>query len=491
MLTVSASAALFEPIAVKPDAGGGGDGFAPLITGLLGPAGVDGKPLPPGGGTVPERQPVTAFETDMPAILIAAGGTGGSEPVPVPATTETVSPPSRFVVSTADDLEDSAPPPKAVGAGRGALLTAAAPSVLSVSPQPGRKAESVRRFATPEAGMSTSPDDGEEDAPTGGAAIAAAPPSLQPLVLPTVQVFADAPAPTPGEATPALAPGMASGDRPVVASLPAMAARQGGENPAQGRDDEGQAAVPASLATPIAVLASSPARPARALVAASVVGTATLSPPPTATVRTAAPELPTSPRVVIASSAVPVILPALQAFGAAMRQALAEERKPARKDGLVEPPLTGVTPTAVAAQPLAAGGATLDTADRRWPHAMAEQIERLRDAADAQSTRIRLLPDALGPVDVSVRRDGEQVHVHFTAAQAETRQLLADAQPRLADAAEARGLKLGRTDVGGGDLTGDRQQQRPTAQHPHPQPSRPAPARVRATVPDDTNARLA
>lgn len=193
-------------------------------------------------------------------------------------------------------------------------------------------------------------------------------------------------------------------------------------------------------------------------------------------------------------AAAPVILPALQAFGAAIRRAMADEHKPAPSANDTVPGLTGLAGAAMPAtgQTVAPGDTTLDTADRRWPHAMAEQIERLRDTADAQSTRIRLLPDALGPVDVAVRRDGEQVHVHFATADAQTRQLLADAQPRLAEAAEARGLKLGRTDVSGGELAGgDRQQQRSTAQNQtgQNQPSRSAPAR--ATTADTDDARLA
>lgn len=193
-------------------------------------------------------------------------------------------------------------------------------------------------------------------------------------------------------------------------------------------------------------------------------------------------------------TAAPVILPALQAFGAAIRRAMADEHKPAPSANDTVHGLTGLAGAAMPAtgQTVAPGDTTLDTADRRWPHAMAEQIERLRDTADAQSTRIRLLPDALGPIDVAVRRDGEQVHVHFAAADAQTRQLLADAQPRLAEAAEARGLKLGRTDVSGGDLAGgDRQQHRSTA-HNQAGPSRPSrSAPARATTADTDDARLA
>ena len=81
---------------------------------------------------------------------------------------------------------------------------------------------------------------------------------------------------------------------------------------------------------------------------------------------------------------------------------------------------------------------------------MIDQIEALRDAADATDTRIRLIPDALGPVDMSVRRDGDAVQVHFTATEAATRQLIADAQPRLAELADARGIRIERATVDGG-----------------------------------------
>nr|WP_244655521.1 flagellar hook-length control protein FliK [Sphingomonas sp. CFBP 13603] len=88
----------------------------------------------------------------------------------------------------------------------------------------------------------------------------------------------------------------------------------------------------------------------------------------------------------------------------------------------------------------------------------------LRDAANATDTRIRLIPDALGAIDVSMRKDGDTVHVHFNAEQAATRTLLADAQPRLAELAEARGLKLGQAMLGGGNTgsnAGSSQQRAP------------------------------
>lgn len=73
---------------------------------------------------------------------------------------------------------------------------------------------------------------------------------------------------------------------------------------------------------------------------------------------------------------------------------------------------------------------------------MIDHIETLRDGADANDTRIRLVPDALGGVDVAVRRSGDAVHVHFTAETEATRALLTEAQPRLVELADQRGVRI-------------------------------------------------
>ncbi len=91
-----------------------------------------------------------------------------------------------------------------------------------------------------------------------------------------------------------------------------------------------------------------------------------------------------------------------------------------------------------------------------------DRIEILRDTAtdgaNARDTRIRLVPDALGSVDIAVRKDGDVVHVHFTAENRTSAVLLADAQPRLAELAEARGVKLGQASVSTGDGQASAQQ---------------------------------
>jgi flagellar hook-length control protein FliK len=103
--------------------------------------------------------------------------------------------------------------------------------------------------------------------------------------------------------------------------------------------------------------------------------------------------------------------------------------------------------------------APLDLGKDSGLQGMIDHIELLRDNADAGDTRIRLVPDALGAVDVAVRKDGERVHVHFSAENAASARLLTDAQPRLAELADARGVKLGQTSVDSG--TGHARQQPP------------------------------
>lgn len=94
--------------------------------------------------------------------------------------------------------------------------------------------------------------------------------------------------------------------------------------------------------------------------------------------------------------------------------------------------------------------APLDLTREDWTGRMIDRIAVMRDAVDAADTRIRLAPEHLGQVEVSIRRDGDRIHVHFTAENPATRQLLAEAAPRLSELAEARGLKLGQSSVDSG-----------------------------------------
>ncbi|WP_294339409.1 flagellar hook-length control protein FliK [uncultured Sphingomonas sp.] len=116
---------------------------------------------------------------------------------------------------------------------------------------------------------------------------------------------------------------------------------------------------------------------------------------------------------------------------------------------------TGPAPIAVPAS-AAADRNTLDMSRGEWMMSMIDKIETLRDESGAVGeTRLTLSPDALGNVDVSVRRDDSgQYQVRISADTAQARTILADAAPRLNDMAEARGLKLSHAGVETGTGTG-------------------------------------
>ncbi|KQO08292.1 flagellar hook-length control protein FliK [Sphingomonas sp. Leaf242] len=174
---------------------------------------------------------------------------------------------------------------------------------------------------------------------------------------------------------------------------------------------------------------------------------------------------------------------ASQVFGAAIQAAKARDERDAT-DPSVPSIAAGAPVSPLTIKTAEAQQTPLDMRQERWPHAMIERIEILRNAADATDTRIRLVPDALGAIDVSMRKDGDTVHVHFTADQATTRTLLQDAQPRLVELAEARGLKLGQGMLGD-NAASSSQQRTPTAPH---SPNRPttAPAAVIDDAHEDT-----
>ncbi|HEX8418128.1 MAG TPA: flagellar hook-length control protein FliK, partial [Methylobacterium sp.] len=201
------------------------------------------------------------------------------------------------------------------------------------------------------------------------------------------------------------------------------------------------------------------------------------------------------------SAAAPLVIaagttaPAFRLFARAIHAARRDEAEPLAPAALGSPTLAPAPPTGVETArspfaPLPLDGAPLDMAGRHWPQAMVDRIEQLRDAAsaaaDAADTSIRLVPDALGTIDVSVRREGDTVHVRLAAEQAATRTLLAEAQPRLHELAEARGIKLAQADVGANANGGQRQ--------PVPQPARTpiAPAgAARDDEPSTTTTRIA
>lgn len=161
---------------------------------------------------------------------------------------------------------------------------------------------------------------------------------------------------------------------------------------------------------------------------------------------------------------VPAVLPAGQAFAAAIAAAVQQGRDERESSETHTPLAIAIAAldrlhTPAVAAPADARQAALDLRQDSGLQGMIDHIEVLRDGANAGDTRIRLVPDALGAVDVSVRNDGERVHVHFNTENQASARLIAEAQPRLAELAEARGLKLGQTSVDSGD--GQQRQQQP------------------------------
>lgn len=197
-----------------------------------------------------------------------------------------------------------------------------------------------------------------------------------------------------------------------------------------------------------------------------------------------------------AALAVPVAAPRPLASGPAARVFASDIRRAARESA-VPAVAPGAPAPAPAPAPLEPGlrpaepATPVDTTGQRWPHEMVARIERLRDDADAADTSIRLAPDALGGVEVTLRREGDAVHVRFTAEEAATRALLHEAAPRLAEAAEARGFKLGQMGVGGGGGGGADAQGRPPQQQPAAAPVPARPPRPTAGRDDDAASRIA
>lgn len=171
-----------------------------------------------------------------------------------------------------------------------------------------------------------------------------------------------------------------------------------------------------------------------------------------------------TPPSVIALPPAPMAGPAAQVFAAALAT-LAHDRKPAEPspDGmtLLTAP-AGLEPRQTVQAVGASAQGTLDLTRDDWTGPMIDRIAALRDAAEAADTRIKLAPENLGALEISIRRDGDRVHVHFTADNPAARQMIADATPRLAELADARGVKLGQTSVdGGGAQSGSQRDSQP------------------------------
>jgi flagellar hook-length control protein FliK len=141
-------------------------------------------------------------------------------------------------------------------------------------------------------------------------------------------------------------------------------------------------------------------------------------------------------------------------------------------------PATGATPVPqpqpAAAPPQAAAPffqpAPVDLGRAEWVQAMVDRIAELPNMEVGREAQIKLLPDALGSVEVKIVERDERMQVTLNAETVQARQLLSDAAPRLQELAEARGLRFAEPQVGGGQpqdrRSGSDQQQPQTPQRP-------------------------
>jgi flagellar hook-length control protein FliK len=143
--------------------------------------------------------------------------------------------------------------------------------------------------------------------------------------------------------------------------------------------------------------------------------------------------------------------------------------------------------------------AMLDTRDQQWTAKMIDKIEALQGGGPVRETRLSLMPEGLGKIDISIRQDDAGVHVQFNTDTQAARQLIADAQPKLAEIAQERGIRLGSTSVesnatGTGAGTANPQMnqgQRNDAQPQRNQPSAPPSARREAQSSTNSDERVA
>jgi flagellar hook-length control protein FliK len=146
-------------------------------------------------------------------------------------------------------------------------------------------------------------------------------------------------------------------------------------------------------------------------------------------------------------------------------------------------PAPAATVTFQTAQP----AAQVDTARAEWMQAMIDRIGDVVQEGGKREALIRLLPDALGAVEVKIVERDDRLQVTLNADTAQARQLLSEHAPRLAELAEARGLRFAQTDIGGGAQQQDR---RPAPEQPAT-PLRPRSAQAEPDASTDDGDRIA
>ena len=85
--------------------------------------------------------------------------------------------------------------------------------------------------------------------------------------------------------------------------------------------------------------------------------------------------------------------------------------------------------------------------DNKWSQQLSDRVLWLA-RGDVQNAQINITPAHLGPIQISLSLNGEQMTAHFVSANQEVRQALEDALPRLREMLAGAGVNLGQANVG-------------------------------------------
>ncbi len=85
--------------------------------------------------------------------------------------------------------------------------------------------------------------------------------------------------------------------------------------------------------------------------------------------------------------------------------------------------------------------------DNKWSQQLSDRVLWLA-RGDVQNAQINITPAHLGPIQISLSLNGEQMTAHFVSANQEVRQALEDALPRLREMLAGAGINLGQANVG-------------------------------------------
>jgi hypothetical protein len=450
----------------------------------------------------PQPVPLTpaADALPTPAVAIRNSRPVAAPAIPLPPTE--ARPPAPTASLVVESAEKTIPGPSLStldGSNKQAAapITATTPTSPTPPAEPGRTRLANEALAA--AGATTSPEGAIVDGarPASAAASPAPLPNAKPVATPAPTALANDSASTTagpsGGASQANHPSVRSTQataqptRPIIPNVPQPGPLTAGAAPvapmSAGTNTAPPPVTPVVPITPAApttqVMAAPDTRPPITSLAVDVASKvdAPAAPTPRAPetiVRAAPTPQPAQPAAIVLGVAFGGIMAGVRPLGG--------DRPSPREQALQAlTALAGTGPAAPIAATAQSQHGALDMRRDDWPQAMIDRIEALRDAADATSTRISLAPDALGKVDLSIRHDGSTVHVHFAADAAQTRAILADAQPKLAELAQQRGFRLGQATVDAG-ASGGGQRQQPQSAAPPPQ--RPASAFVPMTAED-------